>query len=166
MVIVCLQMWKDAEVKKTITLTHDETIKQVIELMVVNEVIESDELNKQAEEAQDPKEAAKVVQKYENIIRTKKKGIINIAFHQEKVFKRFKVKDKFITLVNQFNIHKTAMIFKINIFKLCEKHPKLLKSSVGLGFLNNYYNLGHNILRLFDVLPNFPFTASETNHDY
>ena len=24
-------------------------------------------------------------------------------------------------------------------------------------------NLGHNIFRLFDVLPNFPFTTSETN---
>ena len=29
-----------------------------------------------------------------------------------------------------------------------------------------YYSLGHNILRLFDVLPNFPFTTSEMNHDY
>ena len=28
------------------------------------------------------------------------------------------------------------------------------------------YNLGHNILRLFDVLPNFPFTTGETNRDY
>ena len=28
------------------------------------------------------------------------------------------------------------------------------------------YNLGHNILRLFDVLPNFPFATSETNCDY
>ena len=24
----------------------------------------------------------------------------------------------------------------------------------------------HNILRLFDVLPNVPFTTSETMHDY
>ena len=28
------------------------------------------------------------------------------------------------------------------------------------------YNLGHNILRLFDVLSNFSFTTSETNCDY
>ena len=27
-------------------------------------------------------------------------------------------------------------------------------------------NLGHNILRVFDVLPNFSFTTSETNHEY
>ena len=29
-----------------------------------------------------------------------------------------------------------------------------------------YYNPGGNILRLFDVLPNFLFTTSETKHDY
>ena len=27
-------------------------------------------------------------------------------------------------------------------------------------------NHGHNILRLFDVLPNFPFTTIETNRRY
>ena len=113
--------------------------KQLIESMDVDEAIELDDLNKQAEEVQDPKKAADVIKQYEDVIRTKKKGIINIAFHQGKVFKRFKEKDKFITLVNQFNIHKTTIIFKINIYKLCEKYPKLLKSYVGLGFLKNCY---------------------------
>ena len=28
------------------------------------------------------------------------------------------------------------------------------------------YNYGHNILRLFDVLSNFPFTTSGTKCDY
>ena len=28
------------------------------------------------------------------------------------------------------------------------------------------YNYGHNILRIFDVLPNFPFTTSEPRPDY
>ena len=113
--------------------------KHLIESMDVDEAIELDDLNKQAEEVQDPKKAADVIKQYEDVIRRKKKGIINIAFHQGKVFKRFKEKDKFITLVNQFNIHKTTIIFKINIYKLCEKYPKLLKSSVGLGFLKNCY---------------------------
>ena len=30
-------------------------------------------------------------------------------------------------------------------------------------FADNHF---YNILRLFDVLPNFPFTTSETKHDY
>ena len=97
-------MWKGAEVKKTRKLTHDKIKKQLIELMVVDEVVESDELNKQAEEVQDPEEAAKVIQKYENIIRTKKKGIIYIAYHQDKVFKKIKGKEKFITLVNSQSV--------------------------------------------------------------
>ena len=30
----------------------------------------------------------------------------------------------------------------------------------------SFYNHFHNILRLFDVLPNFPFTKIETMRDY
>ena len=131
-------MWKGAGVKKTKTLTHDEIKKQLIESMVVNDLIESDKLNKQAEEVQKPEDAADLIKHYEGIIRTKKKGIINIAFHQGKVFKKFKDKEKFITLVNKLGIHKTTIILKINIFKLCKKCSKLLKSSIGLGILKNY----------------------------
>ena len=65
-------MWKGAEVKKTTRLTHSEIRKQLIESMVVNEVIESNELSKQAEEVEDPKEAADVIKQYEDIIQTKK----------------------------------------------------------------------------------------------
>ena len=132
-------MWKGAGVKKTRKLTHDGIKRQLIESMLVNEVLESAELNKQAEKVEDPKEAAGVIKQYEDIIRTKKKGTINITFHQGKDFKQFKEKGKFITLVNQFNIHKTTIIFKINIYKLCKKYPKLLKSSVGLEFLKNHH---------------------------
>ena len=139
MIIFCLQIWEGADSKKTKRLTHEEIKKQLIESIVINEVVETDELNKQVEEVQDPEEAAKVIQKYENIIRTKKKGIISIAYHQGKVFKKFKDKEKFITLVNKLGIHKTTIIFKINIFKLSEKYPKLLNSSIGLGFFKNHY---------------------------
>ena len=54
-------MWKGAGAKKTTRSTHDEIKKQLIESMVVNEVVESDELNKQAEKVQEPKEAADVI---------------------------------------------------------------------------------------------------------
>ena len=139
MVIFCLQIWKGAEVKKTKKLTHDEIKKQLIKSVVFNGIVETDELNKQAEEIQDPEEAAKVIQQYENIIRTNKKDIIRIGFHQGKVFKKFKNKEKFITLVNWLGIHKTTIIFRINVYKFCERNPKLLKSSIGLGFLKNHY---------------------------
>ena len=107
--------------------------------MVNNEVVATDELNKQAEEVKKPEDAADLIKQYKDIIRTKKTGIINTAFHQDKFLKKFKDKEKFITLVSQLGIHKTTIIFKINIFKLCEKYPKLLKSSIGLSFLKNRY---------------------------
>ena len=46
MVIFCLHMWKGVEVKNTKKLTQDEVKKELIESMVVNEVVESDELKK------------------------------------------------------------------------------------------------------------------------
>ena len=96
-------------------------------------------MNRKAEEVQDPEEAAMVIQKYEHIIKTKKTGIISTAYRQGKVFKKFKDKEKFITLVSRLGIHKNTIIFKINIFKLCERYPKLLKSSIGLGIFKNYH---------------------------
>ena len=133
-------MWKGAtDSKKTKQLSKNEIKKQLLESIIINEVVESEELNKEAEEMQEPKKAAKIIKQYEDIIKTKKKGIISIAYYQGKVFKRFKEKEKFIKLASQLGIHKNTIIFKINVFKLCKKYPKLLKSSIGLGFFKNYH---------------------------
>ena len=43
------------------------------------------------------------------------------------------------------------------ILKMSILYPKTSKE---------FYNYFHNILRLFDVLPNFPSTTSETMRDY
>ena len=124
-------MWKGAaDSKNTKQLSKNEIKKQLLESIIINEVVESEELNKEAEEMQEPKKAAKIIKQYEDIIKTKKKGIISIAYYQGKVFKRFKEKEKFIKLVSQLRIHKNTIIFKINIFKLCERYLKLLSSSL------------------------------------
>ena len=75
--------------------------------MAIDEVIKFDDLNKEAEEIQDPEKAAEIIKRYENIIKIKKKGIINVAFYQGQIF-------------ILFLIHKTTIIFKINVFKLCK----------------------------------------------
>ena len=103
----------------------------MLESIIISETVESEELNREAEEA------AMVIQKYEHIIKTKKKGIIRIAYHQGKDFKKFKDREKFVKMVIWLGIHKTTIIFKINVFKLCERYPKLLKSFKGLGFFKN-----------------------------
>ena len=128
-------MWKGlADSKKTKRLSKEEIKKQLLDSMIIDENLEFDDLNKEAKEIQDPEKAAEIIKRYEDIIKTKKKGIIKVAYHQGQVFIRFKEKEKFAKLVSELGIHKTTIIFKINVFKLCKKYPKLLKSSIGLGF--------------------------------
>ena len=51
-----------------------------------------------------------------------------------------------------------------------KEHKKVFSEVPIVGFRNGKslkdYNLGHNILRLFDVLPNLSSTTSEINRDY
>ena len=100
---------------------------QLLESVIRNEVVESEELNKGAKEIQEPEEAAEVIKQCEYIIKRKKKGIISIAYYQGKVFKRFKEKEKFIKLVLFLNL----------MFLNCVKDN--WKSSIGLGFFKNYH---------------------------
>ena len=133
-------MWKGlADSKKAKRLSKEEIKKQLLDSMIIDENLEFDDLNKEAEEVQDPEKAAKIIKRYEDIIKTKNKGIINVAYHQGQIFKRFKEKEKFAKLVSELEIHKTTIIFKINVSNLCKKYPKLLKSSIDLGFFKNYH---------------------------
>ena len=133
-------MWKNvADNKNAIRLSKEEIKNKLLDSMTIDEVVEFDGLDKEAKETQDPEEASKIIKRYKDIIKTKNKGLINAAFHQGQVFKRFKEKEKFAKLVSELGIHKTTIIFKINVFKLCKKYPKLLKSSIGLGFFKNYH---------------------------
>ena len=133
-------MWKGVTDNiKAKRLSKEEIKKKLLDSMTIGEIVEFDDLNKEAEEVQDPEKAVIIIERYENIIKTKRKGIINVAYHQGQVFKRFKEKEKFAKLVSELGIHKTTIICKINVFKLCKKYPKLLTSSIGLGFFKNYY---------------------------
>ena len=58
----------------------------MLESVIINEVVESDDLNKEAEDIQQPEEAAKVIKRYEDINKTKRKGIISTAYYQGKFF--------------------------------------------------------------------------------
>ena len=100
--------------------------------------IETEELNEKADKVENSEDAVTIVEEYEEIIRTKNKNIVCIACDQGKVFRRFKEREKIIKPVKEFDLHKTTMMFNINIVKLIDKYPKLMKSSVTLGCLKNY----------------------------
>ena len=92
-------MWKGAaDSKKARCPSKEEIKKEVLESMIIDEFIEFEGLNKEAEEMRKKEKAAEVIERCEDIIKLKKKGIINIACYQGKVFKRFKEKEKFVNL--------------------------------------------------------------------
>ena len=95
--------------------------------MTIDEIVEFDDLDKEAEKIEDLEKAVEIIKRYEDIIKTKNKGIINVAYHQGQVFKRFKEKEKFAKLVSELEIHKTTIIFRINVFKLCKKTPQTIE---------------------------------------
>ena len=43
--------------------------------MIIDEVVEFEDLNKEAEEIQDPEKAAEIIKRYEDIIKRKIKGL-------------------------------------------------------------------------------------------
>ena len=132
-------MWKGVtDNKKAKHLSKEEIKKKLLDSMTIGEIVKFDDLNKEAEEVQDPEKAVIIIERYENI-KIKRKGIINVAYYQGQDFKWFKEKEKFAKLVSELGIDKTTIICKINVFKLFKKYPKLLTSSVGLGFFKNYY---------------------------
>ena len=51
----------------------------MLDSIIIDENLEFDDLNKEAEEVQDPEKAAKIIKQYEDIIKRKKKGIINVV---------------------------------------------------------------------------------------
>ena len=108
----------------------------MIDSLTISNVNEIEELNEKAEKVEKPKDVSDIIKEYEQIICTKRKGIV--AYYQGKVFSRFREKEKFVRLVADFGVHKNTIIFKINIFKLIDMHPKLMKSSATLSFLKNY----------------------------
>ena len=119
--------------------SKQEIKKQFVDSLFSNKKVEAEELNKQAEKVENSEDAGTITKEYEDVILTKKKNIIRIAHQQGKLFRKFKEKGKFIKLVKELKVHKITIIFKINIVKLTDKYPKLMKSSVTLNFCKNLF---------------------------
>ena len=120
--------------KKTKRLSKEEIKRKLLDSMTIDEIVEFDDLDKEAEKIEDLEKAVEIIKRYEDIIKTKNKGIINVAYHQGQVFKRFKEKEKFATFVSELRIHKTIIIFRIDIFKLCKKAPQIIEVFYRFGF--------------------------------
>ena len=89
------------DIKKAKRLSNEEIKTKLLDSMTIDEIVAFDNLNKEAEETQEPEKGAEVIKQYEDIIKMKNKRIINVAYHQGQVFRRFKEKEKFAKLVDE-----------------------------------------------------------------
>ena len=62
--------------KKAKRLSKEEIKTKLLDSITKDEVLERKDLNKEAEEVQDPERAAEIIKRYEDIIKMKNKGII------------------------------------------------------------------------------------------
>ena len=79
-----------ADNKKAKRLSKEEIKTKLLDSMTIDEIVEFDDLNKEAEKIEDPEKVAEIIKRYEDVIKMKNKGIVNVAYHQGQVFKRFK----------------------------------------------------------------------------
>ena len=86
---------------KTRRLSKEEIKKQLVDPVINNEKVETEGLSEQADKVQNSEDATTVIKEYEDIIRNNEKKIACIAYHQGKVFRRFKEKEKFMEPVKQ-----------------------------------------------------------------
>ena len=109
--------------KKTKRLNEEEVKQLLIDSLANNDTIETEELNEKTRKVEKPEDAADVIKEYEEILHTKRKGIISVAYHQGKMFSRFWEKEKFMTLVNRFGTIKIPSLSKSMLLNLSANTP-------------------------------------------
>ena len=64
--------------------------------------------------------------------------IIWISYQQGK-FETIKEKEKFVTMIRNFNVNKSTITFKVNVAKMVNKYAKLKNSSLSFKFLKRNF---------------------------
>ena len=81
------------------------------------------------------------IDKFEEIIRNKKSDIVWLAYHQGKIFQKFRSKERFVNdMVSKFKVSKSTIVFKIALSRLIDDYPKIKDSLLSLHYFKNTSN--------------------------
>ena len=72
-------------------------------------------------------DAVKVIQEFEEIMKNKKSHVICLTYYQGQIFKKFKEKERLVSMTFKFNVSKSTIVFKISLSKLIDNYPKIKK---------------------------------------
>ena len=105
-----------------------------------NENTDIEEMTNNCMESEE--DAAKVIPKFEEIIKNKKSDIVWLAYYQGKIFQKFRSKERFVNdVVTKFKVSKSTIVFKIALCKLIDEYPKIKNSSLSLHYFKKHLKL-------------------------
>ena len=87
-------------------------------------------------------DVATVIQEFEEIIRNKKSDIVWLAYYQNKIFQKFRSKERFVNdMVLKFKVSRSTIMFKIALSRLIDDYPQIKDSSLSLHYFKKYLKL-------------------------
>ena len=102
-----------------------------------NEKTDIEEMTKNCTE-----DAAKVIYKFEEIIKNKKSDVVWLAYYQGKIFQKFRSKERFVNdILTKFKVSKSTIVFKIALSRLIDEYPKIKSSSLSLHYFKKHLKL-------------------------
>ena len=130
------------EVKDAVLTTKKtkSEIKKELEDSIANgKKNENTDIEQMAKNCTKSKEdAAKIIHEFEEIIRNKKSDRVWLAYHQDKIFQKFRLKERFVNdMVPKFKVNNTTIVFKIALSRLIDRYPKIKDSSLSLQYFKN-----------------------------
>lgn len=111
---------------------------------------ENEESNKSADNLTNYEEAIPVVQEYETIVRFEKNDILDVAYRQGIMFKKFKDSNRFVEMLKKIEFSKSIIYFKLKIVNILDRYPKLKKSSMSLNLFKDYLKTIKEICKEID----------------
>ena len=97
--------------------------------MVKGDAVENEEIIEISNKITNYKVAIPVVKEYETIISSKKKGILNVAYRQGLLVIKFKESSRFVEMLQEIQVSKLTVYFKVKQLQVLDKYLKLKKSS-------------------------------------
>ena len=127
----------------TIKKTKSETNKELEDSIVNGKKNENTDIEEMAKNCTESEEyASKVIHKFEEIIKNKKKDIVGLAYYLGKIFQKFRSKERFVNdVVTKFKVSKSTIVFKIALCKLINEYPKIKNSSLPLHYFKKHLKL-------------------------
>ena len=130
------------DVKDTIQKTRKtkSEIKKQLEVSISNGRNDNTDMNYKVDNcAANEEDAVIVIQEFDKIIKNKKSDIVRLAYYQGIIFRKFKEKERLVSVAFKFNVSKSTITFKIALSKLIGDYPKMKKSSLSLHYFKKTF---------------------------